>query len=487
MTRRKPPPLAPEGKAIFLFGLLLACRRDDPQETAPPEEETAADSAAVEDSAGDTAAARDPSVAFVVDTSNGRYLYVRLDTREVLHEIDLAKLHPSICGEEICAVFGGWPTVDDATGVDEALLVFTPYGVAGGGPIVEKVRVTPSGDESLWTMDALDFRTNFPDRDDLCAQDLPCTVPDTEDTDVSRRCRLGLPHEVEITAEDDDSVTMWIADTEAPSRALEVTLDKASRCGVVTDVISADTATGWGAMEAVNDIDVVALPDGERAVLLNSLSQTGEGGQASVSLWRAVEGGWTMGWRLPSTESGEHLSAAHNADWITGSDGLNYVVYAHSNGQGRHGLVENFTGADDHKGSIGVARVTASTADYLFDAVIPEGFGFIRDVNLLSDGSFLVVDSGCMSPENLDCTNAPALWQVELPDYTTAVVTGQSGAFTPPPDDQVVLPALPVDRRFEGPLDCDFYTPYAARVIEPDALGTTLQARMERPQRSCDN
>lgn len=481
MPRTAPRPLASlTGTALLAaslaFGALSSCVSDgDKADTTPIVTETA-----------DTADPASSAVAFVIDTSNARALYLRLDTREILHEIRLDTLHPTLCGDATCADFGGWPTVNPETGLDEVLLVFTPNGEGGSGPIVEKVRITPDGDEVVWTMDSLDFMVNFADRPELCDQKVPCAVPETADTDASRRCRLGLPHEVEVTEEGPNLIRMWIADTESPSRAISVRLDPTSTCGVVDDVVSADTALEWGALDAINDVEVVSLDGGEQALLLNSLSETGDGGHASVSFWRKVAGSWTRAWRLPDPSSGGFLAAAHNADWITDVDGQPYVVYAHSNGQGAHGLVEGFTGAADHRGSVGVARVDADRADYLFDAVVPGGFGFVRDANLLRDGSFLVLDSGCMSPEDTDCTNVPGLWQVSLPSLADAEITGLSGAFSPDRENQLVLAAEPLSTLFTPPLNCGLSTPYAAHIVLASALGTTLRARLDDPEGSCD-
>lgn len=461
---------------------LAACKgRDDDDAASEPATE---DSEPAPDSA---APAEPPDLALVADSSNGRYLYLRLDTGTVAREIRLATLHPELCDAKICAAFGGWPSVDQTTGLDELTVTFTPPASADSGEaIVEKLRLHPSGEELVWRLDSLDFLTNFPDRPELCAQTTACGVPTTSSEEERRLCQLALSHEVKVIEEDEASVRMWIADTASPSRALKVRLDKASTCGVVEDVLSEATATSWDGIEAVNDVDVVDLGDGQETLLINNLTRSGEGGRASVTFWQKVEGTWTLLWQHPSAASGGYLSAAHNPDWMVAEDGLPYVVYAHSNGMGRHGQVEQFNGRDDHLGSVGVGRVTAAGVDYLFDATIPDTLGFVRDVNLLSDGSFLVTDSGCMHPEDSDCDHAGQLWRLSLPDLAQAEATGLSGAFSPDKSEMVVVRAQEVDASVAWPLQCELLTPYSAQWISGADLGATLRADTASPGSACE-
>lgn len=426
-----------------------------------------------------------PDLALIADTSHGRYLYVRLDDATIVHEIRLDALNPDLCSDEVCAAFVGWPSVG-ADGADELTVSFAPN--TRGEPAtanIERIRVGPEGDTILWQLDRLDFLTNFSDRPDVCAQVSPCEVPEDPDETLRRKCRLALSHEVKVIEEDDASVSLWIADTEGPARVLKVRLDKTTTCGVVEDVLSADTATSWGGYEAINDVDPVDLGDGRDTLLFNSLNHNSDQGLASASLWQSVDGAWTRLWQHPSEESGGYLAAAHNPDWVTDDDGQTYLIYANSNGMGAHPLVSRFTGADDHMGSIGVARATAEGVEYLFDAALPGQFGFLRDVNRLDDGTFLVTDSGCMHPEDTDCTHPGALWHVALPELSTATPSGLSGVFTASHVNMNIVTPAVIETRFAQPLLCGLFTPYSAQFMPGPTLGSTLQELLERPGETC--
>lgn len=424
-------------------------------------------------------------LALIADTSNGRYLFVRLDDGTVVHELRLSTLDPKLCSSETCAAFVAWPSID-AAGGDQVTLSFSPNTPdEPAAAVIARVRLGASGDEEMWRLSALDFYTNFSDRPDICAQTAPCEVPDSEDPEVRRRCRLALSHEVKVAEETESGVVLWIADTEQPARVLKVALNTASACGVVEDVISEETAPDWNAYQAINDVDLVETGEDTPEILFNSLSHDKENGLASTSLWRREESGWSRVWQHPSVESGAYLGAAHNPDIFTDDDGQTYLVYAHSNGLGVHPLVDSFTGELDHHGTIGVARVSGDGVEYLFDAAMPGELGFLRDVNRLDDGTFLVTDSGCMHPDDTDCTNPGQLWNIELPPLSEASATGLSGGFTAPHEQMNIVLAHTVDGRFGQPLTCGLWTPYSAQFMPAETLGRTLRAMLATGGSAC--
>ena len=430
---------------------------------------------------GDPAA---PDLLLIADTSHGRYLFVRPDTATIVHQVSLATLNPDLCTDAVCAAFVAWPTL--GAELDEITLSFAPNtDGASYAAVIERVRLGEDEDTVLWRLDSLDFLSNFPDRPEICAQIAPCEVPEDADETVRRKCRLQLSHEAKVVSEDDGSVALWIADTEGPARAIKVRLDKGSTCGVVEDVLSEETAARWAGYQAINDLDLVDLGDGRETLLLNSLSHDSDEGLASVTLWQAIDGLWTPLWQHPSEASGGFLGAAHNPDWITDSDGASYIVYAHSNGMGAHPEVRSFTGADDHRGSIGLARVTPEGAEYLVDAALPGQFGFLRDVNRLADGSFLVTDSGCMHPDDTDCSNPGQLWRVALPELSSLSPSGRSGAFTASHGDMDVIVATPLTVGARSPLTCGLFTPYSAQFMPGASLGATLRAMLDSPGEAC--
>lgn len=444
---------------------------DTAQDTALDTARDSCDTGPVD--SGETGAPAAPTLALVGDSELGAWLYVRPDTGRIVHRLEAAALSP-LCAADGCAAFGGRP-VAARGGHDEAILTFQPVGAnltAGG--VIQRVRLRPGGGgEVLWELSRLDFQTNFADRPELCDAVTPCGDGASP---TPRGCRLAGAHEIELVEETDAFVRLWIADTGAPTRALKVRLDRGQTCGVVEDVVSAVTVEDWGEPPVFNDLDVVDRGDGVERLLLNSLHSGSREGAAYFALWRRDPEGWIREWRFPREGSGGHLASAHNPDWIEGDDGAAYVVYAHSNGLGATHDPTAFDGALDHRGSVGVVRVGEDGPEYLFDAAPSEGFGFVRDVSRLADGTWLVTDSGCMTARYADCARPGLLWHVSLPALETSVATGRSGAFSPGHETMAVVEATNLDAWYASPLACGLETPYSVHSLPPALQGDTLGA-----------
>ena len=450
-----------------------------------------------EDSAQSTDSADDDGrpVVFISDGANHRFLYVEPKTERIIASIDLAERHPDICaGESTCIGFGGQPSVDAETGEDRALVVVAPEDhsttAEAQSARVEMIRFGTDGPTRDWMLEDLDFSTHFGDNSELCAAEAACEAPRDGTWMQWRKCSLVHTHDVEVVSEDDDEVLMWIADTSAPARVMLVSLDKSSTCGTVLAALGSGTVADWPEYQDVNDVDLVEI-NGADAILVSSLSEGGEEGHGRISVWNGWNDEWSEVWHHPVNE-GANLASPHNPDLFVASDGQTYLVYAHTNGAGMHIDYDDWTGERDHQGSIGVLRLHDGGFDYLADIVVSAdrgdgqaGFGAIRDVDVLDDGSFLVTDSGCLNHRFTDCERSGAVWNVEY-DVTQLVADGVTGQFSPDHLEQVFVEAVVRDVWWDSPLECGLLTPYESDLIVSSEAGMAIQEALEQTEGSCD-
>ncbi len=428
-------------------------------------------------------------VALVADGANQRFLWIRLDTADILHTLDIRALFPSYCVEGFdCVAFGSEPLRDAATDEDRALIVASVSTLEGGSTpeipsFVAAVRLGEGGDTVDWALDSLDFTVNFADRPDICAQTTPCEAPGRPGSPDWRACTFQTTHAAVIAAETPDKVTLWLADTGKPPRALKVSLNPASTCGVVEEVIGPTTSEDWTDESGPNDLDLVEI-GGEERVLLDHLNTDVAEIHGRITAWaRPVADPPEQVFRYPL--DGSTLMGAHNADVARGADGADYLVYAHGNGDGAHADLEAWDGEADHRGTVGIARFVDGEPRYLLDAAGPgEGFGFLRDADMLDDGTFLLTDSGCFNHTFEDCSKEGALRHVAV-DFLDAEPTGRSGAFSEDHATQVIAEASLVDDVVPAELTCGFLTPYEADLRWSDELGSFLRARLDDPEGTC--
>lgn len=481
-TLRFFPSRAPWAAGLLVAALACAC----PGRFLPHSGETAPPDTGPDDSAAPPSGA---PVALIADGANQRYIWVRLDTQELMYELDLRELFPGHCHDDIeCVAFGSEHSVDHTTGEDLALIIayITAVGQTPEEPgLAAKLRLGSEGPSVDWQLTQLDWTVNFSDRADICTQTTPCEAPGPVGSDAWQDCTFRNAHAVKVVEETDSHVTMWIADTGQPSRAIQVELDKSSSCGVVTEVHGDLTTDGWTDESGPNDLDLVEY-DGAEAMLLNHLGTAGNDALGVSTLWiPGAEGGWELVYRHPI--DGGHIMGGHNSDFATAADGELYHVYAHGNGAGAHEVISVWDPELDHRGTLGILRIVDGQPVYLLDATAPEpGFGFLRDADMLADDSFLVTDSGCMNHTFAGCEKEAAIWHVSI-GFTGLEGSDQSGAFTEDHDQQRYSEATPIDDPWPSRVTCGLGTPYEADLLYESQLGTVLTAALDAPVEGCGN
>jgi hypothetical protein len=228
--------------------------------------------------------------------------------------------------------------------------------------------------------------------------------------------------------------------------------------------------------------------DGEERLLITSKGSDSfveaAHGRGKITLWAPGEENWELEWEHPVRDDkfASFLNAPHNADWLTDSDGRNYVIYGHSNGAGKNFEDETWTADEDHLGSMGVLRMEESGPDYLGEFILDIGeLGFTRDVDRLSDGSWIVTDSGCKG--EIGCPKESGIRHVEFP-ISGLESTGQDGRFHATGLSQTFLQANELESHWESPRLCELAAAYEADPITE--LGTGLSARLGAGESSCN-
>jgi hypothetical protein len=478
---RRTLPRAPWCAGLVLITLACGCPdRFSPHtgETAPPDSRPDTDETALPPSGA--------PVALVADGANQRYVWIRLDTQELLYELDLRELFPQHCHDAIeCVAFGSEHSVDPVTGEDLALIIayITAVGQTPEEPgLAARLRLASEGPSVDWQLTQLDWTVHFSDRPDICGQTTACEAPSPVGSDAWQDCTFRNAHAVKVVDETETHVTMWIADTGQPSRAIQVELDKSSSCGVVTEVHGDLTTDGWTDESGPNDLDLVDY-DGVSAMLLNHLGTAGNDALGVSTFWTRDGDGWALVYRHPV--DGGHIMGGHNSDMVIASDGQRYHVYAHGNGAGAGEVIQAWDPVLDHRGTVAILRVVDGQPVYLLDATAPDpGFGFLRDADMLADDSFLVTDSGCMNHTFVGCEKEAAIWHVAI-GFTGLDGSDQSGAFTEDHDQQRFSEATPIDDPWPSRVTCGLSTPYEADLIYESQLGTALTAALETPLAGC--
>ncbi len=432
----------------------------------------------------------DARVALVADGGNERYVYIRLDTSELIYEIDLREEFPTLCADPWeCVAFGAEPLVDSETGEDLAIIIayVTSQGDSPADPgLAAQLRLSESGVQVDWQLYQLDWTTNFAGQTDICKQTTPCEALEPVGGEDWQDCTFRNAHAVEVVEETEDSVTMWIADTGTPPRALKVRLDKSSVCGVVEEVHGAATHDDWGDgagdPSGPNDLDMITW-DGREAMLLNHLTTAGSDTLGVATLWVRGDDEWDLVYQHPV--AGGTVMGGHNSDMVTATDGETYHVFAHGNGAGANQIIGQWDPDLDHRGTISMLRIQDGLPVYLMDVTAPEpGFSFLRDADMLEDDSFLVTDSGCMNTSFEGCQRDAALWHVAF-DFHEVQGQGLSGAFSEAHEGQNFEVATLVEDRWPGRLTCGLNTPYESDLILAEQLGTVLSAALVDPVSSC--
>lgn len=432
------------------------------------------------------------AVGVLSDSGNERVVYTKLVDRSVVYELDLRVLHPDDCGTEYggtapesgtCLPFQTDPeVVTDETGTHDELVLEYDRQARDDEfyerAVIERVRLQTGGAEIRWRLDTLDFVTNYADRTDICAHTDPCQLDaGDEQLEAALRCRLAHSHDFDVLAEDDTSVDLLIADT-SNERVLTVHLDKATTCGVVTDVMADSTVAAWSAGRTPNDVDAVPLDEGGTGVLVTFRSSNadvisnGGDGNGFVMLYTPGTSGWDHTWTFPATG---FLNSPHDTSIIRSASGARFLVGSHSDGNGEH-LQADWLQTTDSLGSISVAALPDLYAapDYRYDVVLDPtdddpGIGFLRSAQPFNTGvdgpadkadtNWILADSGCMS-EQAGCPHTPGIRALQF-DLDDPLNGDGTGAFVVGRGEQTFLTAQPNG----AALNCGFGVPYIVDLL----------------------
>jgi len=196
------------------------------------------------------------------------------------------------------------------------------------------------------------------------------------------------------------------------------------------------THPDWEGMVWVNNIDL--FWENNRLYMINSFKGGGPLPDTSrnagrIALWDVTDlSAIEKKWVYPAEG---YVAAPHKATRVD-LRGESILLYAHS-----LGASDSFEGVQS--GSVGLARFSTEEAPtYLGDWVLQDQeahMGFLRDVELMSDGErFLVTDSGCETL-NAKCEESEEIFTMHVPSLPEP--SGKQGSFSSSHDQQDFYPA----------------------------------------------
>ncbi len=393
------------------------------------------------DTDADTGAAPPPRLV-VTDLRNNGWFMGHAETGEVLDRFDLGTVEPDVCLPDYettyCLVYRSIAR-QALDGTTEVVFTYSRLDASDGSDAEigdlygVYLGVDAATHEIRWGFDELDF-SQLGTPYDRCPfdPDDPCATSTELQPGEYRACTMRMPHDQHVIAEGDDAIELWVADTRN-YRMLRLELDKGSSCAVVREVIDEHTHADWDIYQSVNSFQRWEDSQGEQLLMSvkGSISwgegeaQHGGDSRGKILRWRRPHGGdWAQVWEWPpeTTVAPSFVNAPHGVDHLTGPDGREWVVFAHS-----LGLSDRW--GDGTGGTVGVIAVEDDVPAYVAD-LLPagtEGFHWTRDVTALADGTILATDSGCLSGN--DCEHAPSVRVLSLEDIEPAS-DGQDGVWT---------------------------------------------------------
>jgi hypothetical protein len=258
--------------------------------------------------------------------------------------------------------------------------------------------------EEIWSVEGLDYGDLPTYRGGACVEDAEGWV---------QGCGLNMTHVTEPTP---DGAAWVMADT-LNSRVVWLDREQDGRVLAVLDEEHPD----WDGFLYANNVQVFE-EDGGTWLLVTFKSGSGNETRNTgrITLWEVSDpSAPVLRWAYPSDG---HIAAVHHGRRVE-VEGRAYLLYAHS-----LGASESFEG---FHGAVGLAEFSLEGPTYLGDGILPEGpegFGFVREVELSPEGdSLYVVDSGCENPDIEDCTLTGRIVEVEFPSWEPE---GLSGAFS---------------------------------------------------------
>lgn len=358
----------------------------------------------------------------LADLHGSQWLQRDLET-DAVTGLSLSSLEPEVCGTRQSGVYCLTFQARRRLAWDGALEVVFTYSAldardgsdAEREDLIGRVAGTALDGAPRWSFSALDFSA-LPDGQAECRYDPldPCAPPDSLTDPQYQDCRLRMPHDLVITEEDQDSLTMWVADSNN-SRLLKLRAPRDGDCAVVEEVLGPRHAD-WVLEESVNSLQyweeagvptlLFSSKGSSRRAEAGRAQGAGEG-RGKIFLWQEGATGWAERWQFPSasTEAPRFVNTPHGVETWVGADGQRRVAFAQSLGR-------SDTWAAGFGGSVTVLSLIDGQPVYQMD-LVPEGhpLGFPRDVFPLDADTLLVADSGCLSS---DCDRPTRVWLLDV-------------------------------------------------------------------------
>lgn len=400
------------------------------------------------------------------DTGLGVIRFMNPTRKTYVKDIDMRKVAPQECrsatGGLPCYLLGAAHTVsgdhDFVTLAVGSLNSATIQKVAMGAP--------GKADQTLWRLRQLDFTG--------VASNGSCTAKCGDTGPIPMGCRVLLPHELELTAE--DTAAQWAEVTFAEmsnNRIVHARLDykNGNTCAKVLWTLDSHNLE-WPPNSAPNGVQPLSLPEGN-FMITTMLSQdsTVQAGGGRIMLWEQIGNEFEKVWEFPGDQNGTdtYLNAVHNGHIQTNPrTGQRYLVYGHS-----LGLSDRWN--DGVGGSWGIAAIDDiyDQPDYLTDLTVPTGTApmeFTRELEFLPDGTLLGMDAGSYFPGDSDA-GAPELWWFKLDQFPTS---DRAANYTP---DHLNLNVFPLPQtNVSNHLACGMNDLFKVDMLQTTQLGAELRA-----------
>lgn len=301
-------------------------------------------------------------------------------------------------------------------------------------------------------------------------------------------CYNMFPHDLEILHDDPETQTLEVLVSDlAGSRVLKIDFDyrDGNTCGVVDWVL--DSATrDWDPWYLPNFVDYMPQ-DGVEYMATGHYSASPVLGAGAIYLWKRPSESepWEKVWSYPDPEFSQmpYLNSPHSPSFTPLDDGGYLLRYGHSRGDCDYWKV-------GYEGSLGAARLDSieSPPQYLFESHFGDDdplapMGFVRDVEPLSDGRYMVTDSGCEIYFGCPIPGRVYLMSPEYQPDALPESTGLLGTWTSDGTEQAFqhLEKTKVKAYY-----CDFTTNYETDFRKKAELGNDLQPLFERSVGQCE-
>lgn len=387
----------------------------------------------------------------------------------------------SICGDPLveCFVFGSqYVNHDGDDYIDSAWIAISP-GKPLNPSFIERIRPTEPP-QVIWRIETLNFE-NLPNAKRYCTESSDNTCGQNRD----RSCSLIQVHAIRAINDRpaDKIVSVVIADF-SNLRVMQVTLDyhNDNRCATVDWILGMENPD-WPTVGMVNGVQYIDNQPGGPYLLTTFYNTTAnEFGGGLLMMWQWNGVGWDLAWKFPQSDGflPTYLNTPHMGEFlsdpVTGED---WVFYSHSRGNSADWRVED----KSFGGTYGVLQPGRTPADppaYLGDWVTYLGdperqTHYSRDVDILEDGSLLLIDAGCEGnvagcPEGRVFHTKPFQYG-QLPSE-------KDGNYTPDKSQLNILP-IPAEE-IEDVYTCGYLPLFEAEWISWHQMGATLKQAVQK-------